>query len=156
VRRYNSAVVASGQSQPETIDAAQVAREMLAAQANPGALTDRQRADLLARYNRLAGQQSTARADSPDLAERMEAARQAQERGEQVDVAALMGQFEAWQSEQLQAARDPANLPPELQEAAKVIYAAEAEMHRPADPVRAAVDDLNAYVRSMRLPTLDE
>jgi hypothetical protein len=112
VTRYNAAVMAAGQPQQETTDLGQLQRDMLTAQANPGALDDDQRAEFLRRYDRATRQRPIARADSPDLAERMEAAVQAQQRGEEVDVDGLMGQFEQWQMEQIQKARDPANFPP--------------------------------------------
>jgi hypothetical protein len=160
VRRYNAAGRdAAWRAEAETAatDVAQVRRDMIEAAADPSKLSDEQRADVVGRYNRLARQQQpVARPDSPDLAERMEAARQAQERGEEVDVAGLMAQFGTWQEEQLAASRDPATSPPELQDAGKVLYAAEAEMGRPADPVEAAIGDLNRYVRGMRPPTGEE
>jgi hypothetical protein len=157
VTRYNTAVMAAGQSQQtETVDLGALTRDMLTAGADPSKLSDEQRTELLRRYDKATRQRPDARVDSPDLAERMEAARQAQERGEDVDVDALMAQFEHWQSQQLAASRDPANFPPELQEAAKVLYAAEDAMHRPADPVDAAIGDLNRYVRGMKPPTLEE
>ncbi len=157
VTRYNAAVMAAGQfQQPEAVDLGALQRDMLTAQADPSKLDDEQRAELLRRYDQATRRRPTARADSPDLAERMEAAVQAQERGEEVDVDGLMGQFETWQMEQLAAARDPASFPPELQDAAKVLYAAEAAMHRPADPVDAAIGDLNRYVRGMKPPSLAE
>ncbi len=141
VTRYNAAVMAAGQfQQPEAVDLGALQRDMLTAQADPSKLDDEQRAELLRRYDQATRRRPTARADSPDLAERM----------------GLMGQFETWQMEQLAAARDPASFPPELQDAAKVLYAAEAAMHRPADPVDAAIGDLNRYVRGMKPPSLAE
>ena len=59
VARYNPAVMAAGQSgqQTETVDVAQVHREMVEAGADPSKLTDEQRAELLRRHDRATRQQ---------------------------------------------------------------------------------------------------
>jgi hypothetical protein len=159
VARFN-AMASAGLSQSEAVDLAALQRDMTIAGADANALTDEQRTELMGRFNRAARQQPVARPDSQDLGERMLAALQAHERGEDVPdelVHRLTGEeFMAWQQQRLEAARDPANLPPEIQDAAKVLYQAEAEMHRPADPVDAALGDLRAYVQSMRPPSVAE
>jgi hypothetical protein len=137
VARYNAAVMAPGQSgQTETVDVAQVHRETVEAGADPSKLTGEQRAELLRRYDRATREQQPTARTGADLAERLEAARQPQERGEEVDVDGLMPQFQTWQEQQVAAGRYLANLPLELQETARTIYAASEAMNRPADPGR--------------------
>jgi hypothetical protein len=149
----------------EASDLAQLQRRMVEAGADLGALTDSERDALMRDWNHASPGRGTAaelRADldSQDLATRMRAAEALQSRGEELPeglVERLTGEdFTQWQERQLAAARDPASFPPELQEAAKVLYAAEAAMGRPADPVEAAIGDLNAYVRGMKPPTLEQ
>jgi hypothetical protein len=166
LREYNAAVADAGQSQPEATDLQALQRDMLQAGADPAMLDDAGRDALLARYNKAsAGRPRSAvalRADlgSQDLGTRLEAAAELQRRGEELPeglVDRLTGEdFTQWQTERIAASRDPANLPEPLREAAKVLYAAEEAMNRPADPVAAAIGDLNSYVRGMRPPTPEE
>jgi hypothetical protein len=97
VSRYNAMVTGAVQ-QAEAVDAAQVHRDMVEMGAHSERYSDEQRSELLHRYDRATRQRPVARMDSPDLAERLEAARQAQERGEEVDVDGLMGQFQTCRS----------------------------------------------------------
>jgi hypothetical protein len=133
--------------------------------ADPSKLSDAERDQLVRDWNRAAPGRGTAaelRADleSSDLATRMRAAEALQRRGEELPeglVERLTGEdLMAWQSQQLAASRDPASFPPELQEAAKVMFQAEDAQGRPADPVDAAIGDFNAWIRRQRPPTVEE
>ncbi len=165
VSRYNAQVSESGRT-AERIDMAQVHREMLTAEANPGALSDEQHADLLARYNAAVVQgperrtTEVLRADlaGSDLGARMRAAEALGERGELDDATA--SEIVAAYNLEVDAAaeRDPdvASLPPQLQDAAKAVYAAQAALEVPADPTEAALHQLDQAIRSMKPPTLAE
>ncbi len=148
---------------PEATDLAQLQRELLAADANPGTLSDAERAALLRRYNRATpGRRPTEalRTDlaGQDLTARMRAAVELQRRGELDDGVAdeLVSAF----NDEVKAANerglDPAELPEEFRPAA---VAMQAELKRlqaaERDPTDTALAMYNDAVRAAKPPTLE-
>jgi hypothetical protein len=160
--RLNTAIMA-GATQPESTDLGQLQRDMLQAGADPGALSEEQRADLLRRFNstrlpRRTSEELRADLGSNDLPARMRAAEALQRRGELSDEQAteLVNQYNAAVGEALERGPNLDELPPELRDAAAAIYKAKADLEVPADPVAAALYQLDQAIRSMRPPTLAE
>jgi hypothetical protein len=147
----------------DATDLAALQRQMLQAGADPGALSDAQRDALLRRYNQASPGRGTIaelRADlaSGDLPTRLRAAEALQRRGELTDEQAteVVDAYNFEVNAANERGLDVAALPPELQEAAKAILAAQAALEVPADPTEAALHQLNQAIRSMKAPTLAE
>jgi hypothetical protein len=166
VTRFNAAVIAAGTTSTERVDIGQLQRDMATATSNPGALSDSEHTELLRRYNAAARQGPERRTSealrgelaSGDLPARMRAAEALQQRGLLEDgvADALVMEYQASCQAAAERGLDVAALPPELQEAAKAILAAQAALEVPADPTEAALHQLDQAIRSMKSPTLAE
>lgn len=132
VRRYNAAVVAAGTSQAERVDVQALARDMATAAADP-TLGDERAAELARRYNaailqgpeRRTTQALRGELASTDLATRMRAAAELQQRRELDDGVAdeIVGAYNAEVQAANERGLDPAEVPEEFRPAAAAIQA---------------------------------
>jgi hypothetical protein len=168
VKRYNAQVIEAGRPQRQATDLAQLRQRIVVAGANPDALDDSERDALVRDWNQATpGHRSVAELradlDSQDFGKRLEAAEALQRRGEELPeglVEKLTGEdFLAWQVQQHEAARDPANYSAEMGPVVEAFVEAEAHqarLARPVDPVSKAVGMFNDAVRAVRPPTPEE
>jgi hypothetical protein len=168
VARYNSLVTAAGSAGAERVDVAQLARDLVGADADPSSLDDAGRSSLVQRFNQAARQRpeprttEVLRADlaGSDLGVRMRAAAALQQRGELDDAAAadVVGAYNA-EVQAMATARqnlDPAAYPEWPAEVVEGLREVQEAQRAPADPLEAATRRFNEFVRAQKPPTAEE
>jgi hypothetical protein len=165
VTRFNTQVIEAGAAGAERVDVGQLARDMVGA-GDSSTLTDEQRAELSRRYDQATRQGPERRTVKAlrgelaggDLAARMEAGAVLQQRGELDDgvADALVTEYQRECQAAAERGLDVESLPPELQEPARAILAAQAALEVPADPTEAALAMFNSAVAGMRPPSVAE
>jgi Zn-dependent M32 family carboxypeptidase len=169
VQRFNELVIAADEtSGAERVDVQEVARQIAAAGADPGRLSDAERDALVHRYDQAITQVAERRTiqelrsdlGSQDLQARMLAAAELQQRGELSDeqADAMVSAYNAAVTEfaAARAAGDPESWPEELREVVEAQRQAIEHLEAPVDPVDRATRMFNDFVLSQRPPSLQD